>query len=69
MTVQTLEITPADVAAQGGDFVNAAVAAVLDRHSKAAEVVDVDGEDPGRYIEISVDDRGTVSGYAVSLAG
>jgi hypothetical protein len=61
-----LTITDADVAAAGGEFVDGAVIKCLDLHSTDAAVLDIDGEDPDRYIEVTIEDAGEIFIYLCS---
>jgi hypothetical protein len=63
-----LAITDADVAAAGGEFVDGAVIRCLDLHSTDAEVIDLDGEDPERYIEVTVEDADGIFVYLCTKA-
>jgi hypothetical protein len=63
-----LTITDEDVAAAGGEFVDASVIKCLDLHSTDAEVIDLDGEDPERYIEVTVEDAGAIFVYLCTKA-
>lgn len=67
-TQAELTITDADVVAAGGEFVDGAVIKCLDLHSTDAEVIDLDGEDPDRYIEVTVEDAGETFVYLCTKA-
>jgi hypothetical protein len=54
-----LTLNESALAAQDGDFVNAAVADALERHSAEAEVIDIDGED--------ADSTGRTTGIEVTV--
>jgi hypothetical protein len=63
-----LTVIDADVAAAGGEFVDGAVIRCLELHSTAAVVIDLDGEDPDRYIEVTVEDAGEIFVYLCTKA-